>query len=286
VPIKIRGYPHVIRNGMNDPASHVGWTKDGALFGYCATLGGRPTFVCEFVDVEGKVTKKTDAPGQADPDPKKKKAIVDWLRENGIAAMPDEAKSPPPLTGAWPAVFGDITLDVALVEQTDKAPAHVRLGGAVGAEPAVHPIMLSKNPVPAAPPHFAVMNGMALSPDGKELGAVAHFHACEYCESFDVKRVAVTTLASSIYNDTGFRAHQKGDFKRSSALFEKAIAADPSTKVAQYNYACALAQLGDAHAKDALAAAIAKDPSAKTRARTDKDFAKVKSEPWFVDLTR
>jgi hypothetical protein len=93
-------------------------------------------------------------------------------------------------------------------------------------------------------------------------------------------------IAASIYNDTGFRAHQKGDFARSASLFAKAVAADPSHKLAQYNHACALAQLGDPKAKDALAAAIAKDASVKTRARTDKDFAKVRSEAWFVDLVR
>lgn len=287
VPIQVRGYPHPIRTGMNDPATYVGFTKDGALFGWCGAQGGRPTFQCELVDRDGKTTKKSDEAGE-DLDPKKRKAIVDWLRDNGIAEMSDDKdKMPPALTGVWPASFGDITLDVARIAATDDVPAHVRLGGSVGTDPPVHPLVLTKNPVPAAPPHYAVMNGMALSPDGKELGVVAHFHACEYCESFDVKRIALTMLAASIYNDTGFRAHQKGDFARSSELFAKAVAADASHKLAQYNLACALAQLGDAKkTKDALAAAIAKDPSVKTRARTDKDFARVKSEPWFVALVR
>jgi hypothetical protein len=46
VPIDVRGYPHAIRQGMNDPASYVGWTKDGALFGWCGVQGGRPTLMC------------------------------------------------------------------------------------------------------------------------------------------------------------------------------------------------------------------------------------------------
>lgn len=284
VPIKVRGYPHEIRTGMNDPATYVGWTKDGSLFGWCGVQGGRPTFVCELVDRNGKTTTKDDVTGE-DTDPKKRQAIVDWLRDNGIAEL-GEKSLPPPLAGAWPASFGDITLDVARVAATDKTPAVVRLGGAVEGEAPVHPFVLTKNPVPAAPPHFAAMNGMVLSPDGKELGVVAHFHACEYCETFDVKRIPLTLLAGSIYNDTGFRVHQKGDFARSAALFAKAVAADPSHKLASYNHACALAQLGDPKTKDALAAALAKDPSAKTRARTDKDFARVRSEAWFADLVR
>lgn len=271
---------------MNDPASYVGWSKDGALFGWCGTQGGRPTFICELVDRDGKLARKSDESGD-DIDPKKKKALLDWLRDNGIPEIGEEKeKMPPPLVGVWPASFGDITLDVARAAASDNAPAVVRLGGSVGSEPPVHPFTLAKNPVPAAPPHYAVMNGMALSPDGKELGVVAHFHACEYCETFDVKRIPVTLLAASVYNDTGFRAHQKADFARAATLFEKAASADPSHKLAQYNHACALAQLGDPKAKSVLAAAIAKDPSAKTRARTDKDFAKVKSEAWFVDLVR
>jgi hypothetical protein len=284
VPIKVRGYPHAIHQGMNDPASYVGWTKDGALFGWCGVQGGRPTFMCELVDRDGKTTTKDDVAGD-DLDPKKRRAILEWLRANGISEIGEKAL-PPPLSGSWPAPFVDITLDVSRIEASDNAPALVRLGGSVGDEPAVHPFVLTKNPVPAAPPHYAVMNGMALSPDGKELGVVAHFHACEYCEAFDVMRIPLTMLAASIYNDTGFRAHQKGDFARSASLFAKAVAADPSHKLAQYNHACALAQLGDPKAKDALAAAIAKDASVKTRARTDKDFAKVRSEAWFVDLVR
>lgn len=269
---------------MNDPASYVGWSKDGALFGWCGTQGGRPTFICELVDRGGKLTRKSDDAGE-DLDPKKKKALLDWLRDNGIAEIALD-KMPPPLVGSWPASFADITLDVVRVAASDSGPALVRLGGSVASEAPVHPFSLTKNPVPGAPPHYAVMNGMALSPDGNELGVVAHFHACEYCETFDVKRIPLTSLAATIYNDTGFRAHQKGDFARSAALFEKAAAADPSHKLAQYNHACALAQLGDPRARDALAAAIAKDPSAKTRARGDKDFAKVKSEAWFAELVR
>src|SRR5262249_53294449 len=145
VPIVVHGYPHEIRTGMNDPATFFGWTKDGALFGWCGTQGGRPTFMCELVDRDGKLVTKTDAPGQADPDPRKKKAILAWVRDNAFAEIPeDKDKLPPPLVASWPASFADITLDVARVEATDKSPALVRLGGSVGSEPPVHPITLTK----------------------------------------------------------------------------------------------------------------------------------------------
>ena len=289
-PIAIKGYPHAIRNGMNDPAQYVGWSKDGATFGYCATGGGRDPQVttCELVDGAGKVTRMTSESNNAF-DPKKKKQIDEWLKANAIPEIPltaDPASSKPaPLAGTW--AFTDITLDVDRPAAPEGKPVVVRVGGSVSGEPAVYPVTLaSASANKLAPPHFAAMNGMAVSPDGKDLGMVATFFACEYCDSFAVKRLPLASLASSIYNDTGFRHHQKGDFAKSSALFEKAATADPTAKLPAYNLACALAQLGDARTERALAAAIQKDPSAKARAKTDKDFAKVKDEPWFAALVR
>lgn len=288
-PIVVKGYPHAIRNGMNDPAQYVGWSKDGASFGYCATGGGRDPQVttCELLDASGKVTKMTSESNN-DFDPKKKKAIDDWLKANAIPEIkligdPTIVK-PPPLTGTWS--FTDITLDVDRPAAPEGKAAVVRVGGSVAGEPPVYPITLASTANKAAPPHFAAMNGMALSPNGKDVGMVATFFACEYCDSFAAKRLPLAALASSIYNDTGFRHHQKGDFAKSAAMFEKAAAADPTAKLPSYNLACALAQLGDRRTEEALASAIQKDPSAKARAKTDKDFAKVKNEPWFTALVR
>lgn len=288
-PIVVRGYPHPIRNGMNDPASHVGFTKDGRLFGYCATGGGRDPGVtrCELVDAAGKVTTMDSESGGAF-DPKKKKAIDAFLKDNAIPEIPltadPEAMKPRPLSGTW--AFTDITLEVARPEAPEGKPAVVRVGGSVGSEPPVYPLTLSSKRSPEAPPHFAAMNGMAISPDGRDLGMVATFFACEFCDSFALERVPLARLASSIYNDTGFRFHQKGDYARSAALFEKAAEADPTAKLPPYNLACALARRGDARAKDALAKAIERDPSAKARAKKDEDFASVRSEPWFAELVR
>lgn len=289
-PIVVRGYPHPIRNGMNDPAQYVGWSKDGATFGYCVTGGGRDPQVttCELVDAAGKVTRM-DSETNHEFDPKKKKQIDDWLKANAIPEIeltPDFASTkPPPLAGTWPFIT-DITLEVDRPAPPEGKAAVVRVGGSVGGEPPVYPISLSSTADKAAPPHFAAMNGMSVSPNGHEIGMVATFFACEYCDSFSVKRMPLASLASSIYNDTGFRAHQAGDFAKSARLFRRAVLADPDAKLPPYNLACALAQLRDERTKAALAAAIAKDPSAKARAKTDKDFDKVRSEPWFAELVR
>ncbi|MBX3185526.1 MAG: hypothetical protein KF819_00870 [Labilithrix sp.] len=297
-PIVVKGYPHTIRNGMNDPASHVGFTregsKDGSLFGYCAEMAARdPAFThCELVDRKGDPMELT-SDTRGDFDPKKKREIDDFLRDNQIPeikATDIMTATPEPLRGRW--AFTDITLEVLRVAPTldasgaPSAPAVVRVGGSVSGEAPVYPITLSKSPASGARPHFAVMNGMAISPDGTEIGMVAHFFACEWCDFFAIERVPLSSLASRIYNDTGFRFHQKGAFDRSAALFAKATVADPSAPLPPYNLACAWARLGDPRAKDALTYAIERDGRAKARARIDPDFDAVRGERWFVEAAR
>jgi len=292
--IRVKGYPHAIHNGMNDPAMHAGFTKDGTLFGYCSEVSGRdpPVSTCELVDRAGRVTKLSSETGDAF-DARKKKELDAFVSGSGIPGMKGKDMAslmPPPLVGTW--AFGDITLEVLRVAATlDKqgapsAPAVVKLGGAVGKHAPVFPITLSKALVPEAPPHFAVMNVLALSPDGRDVGMVGHFFACEYCDSFDMKRMPVGALASQIYNDTGYRLHQGGDFAASAELFARAVHADPAARLPPYNLACAWARTRHPRAKDALAHALERDPTAKARARTDADFDAVRGEEWFVSLVR
>jgi hypothetical protein len=289
-PIAIKGYPHAIRNGMNDPAYHFGFTKDGALFGWCAVLGGKPIERCEVVDRNGKPTVKERDGDDGDDPKKKRKPLTEMVPNAAFIAIDTNKKDwneikPPPFSGTW--TFTDITLDVERIGggADAKSPAVVKLGGAVGGEAPVHPITLA-SPGTAGPPHFAVMNGMTLSPDGSELGMVAHFFCGEYCDTFANKRITLRTLAALVYNDTGHRFHQKGDFSRAADLFQKAVAADPDAKLPAYNLACAWARLKDGRAKDALFHAIARDPNAKNRAKTDKDFDNVRGEAWFSELVR
>jgi Flp pilus assembly protein TadD len=94
-------------------------------------------------------------------------------------------------------------------------------------------------------------------------------------------------LASHIYNDTGFRLHQKKDYAGSRDLFLKAAWADPRAPLPPYNLACAYALLGDeANAEKALDLAIAVGgDKVKARAKKDSDFAKVTGAKWFQALT-
>lgn len=300
-PIKVRGYPHTVQNGMNDPAQWFGWTRDGAHFSYCAEVGATdiPVLRCELLGRDGA----RDARGGMDkgfPSEANNRAARQFIADERLTKI-DFSRGftealPPPLTGTW--AYPDIELAVLRVAATESktdpsgfaAPAVVRLGGVVTGEPAaVYPITLTRADELArkVPAHFAVMNGMALSPDGADLGVVAHFFACEYCDFFVAERYPVARLAGLVYNDAGFARHRKGEYARAAELFAKASFADPAAKLPPYNLACALARLGDARAAAALDVAIARGgATVKERARGDADFASVRDAAWFVERTR
>jgi hypothetical protein len=300
-PLVVKGYPHPIRNGMNDPAQWFGWSRDGALFGYCAEGGGAdvPRVQCDLVRRDGSVDARSSYDAAGFHVAAKKAEIERFIREERFAVIkldrePDKVL-PPALSGAW--AFTDIELSVMRVAATESktdpsgfsAPAIVRVGGVVAGEPAVHPVTLESEGKLAsvAVPHFAVLNGMALSPDGAEIGMVGHFFACEYCDSFAVRRMTVGALAAVIYNDAGFARHKKKDWARAAELFAKAAFADPQAKLPPYNLACALARKGDARAAAALEVAIARGgEAARDRAKKDPDFEAVRAAPWFTALVK
>ena len=296
-----KGYPHNIANGMNEFASHAGFSADSTLLAYCFETDGIGGTRCEVLARDGSRRTMESNEGErlpnGKPDPKelaKRKDIDKFLADQKITALSRTTMSAagphalgPALTGRWP--FTDIILDVVRIEASGQDPktgvlvhpAHVRIGGSVAGEKAVHPVALVANRVPLAPPHWATLNAMQISPNEAEIGFVMNTFACEYCIDFELRRMPVGALASLIYNDTGFRHHQKKEWRESAALFEKALAADETAKLPAYNLACAWARLGDPRMKDALAYAMTLDPTVRERAQKDEDFASVRSEPWF-----
>ena len=278
-PIAVRGYPHPVRNGIDDAFSYMGFSKDGAFFAYCGIFGGgEPVLSCTLQDRAGRKSSREGSGAHA------------FVRYNGLSEIRGTSRlsaddKPAPLVGTWSSP--DITLDVLRLQGDAKTGHFVRVGGGVAGESSVYPITLTTaTPSPELPPQFAVMNGMAISPDGNEIGMVAHFLASANSDSFVVRRMTLGALASVIYNDTGFRHHQNGDFAGSAALFEKAVFADPDADLAAYNLACAWTRTGDTRAKEALAYAIVRDPRVKTRAQKDADFARVRAEDWFTPLVQ
>jgi hypothetical protein len=299
-PVVVKGYPHNIWNGMNEYADHFGFSADSTLLVYGWEMGGIGGTAVEILARDGSKRSMINArSGDEKADPKfdaKQKDLEKFIADEKIAALPKSSIATdgtnakqlgPPLTGTWK--YTDITLDVVLIDASGGTPstgpthpAHVQVGGTVaGEKQAVHPISLAANAVPQAPPHFATLNGFAMSPDGEEFGLLENTFACEYCIDFAVRRIGVGELASLVYNDTGYRHHQKKEWAAAATLFEKAVDADPKAKLAAYNLACAWARLGDPRTKDALAYAITLDPTVKTRAQKDDDLASVRAEPWF-----
>jgi hypothetical protein len=286
--MKVVGYPASIATGMNDPADVVGFTNDGSEYGYCATIGARDPAMtmCETIQRDGtkKVRSTDDESGQYS---KARATSLDaWIKASGMATIPPNGSPTKrlarPVTGNW--AFTDITVRLAVAGDGVKTSAVLQVGGAVNGEPPVYPVTLSAK-AGTAPFHTVWTNDLALSPDGTEIGIVGGFFCMEWCDDFVVYRNRVGAFASLVYNDTGFRHHKKGDYARAAELFLAATSADESAKLPPYNLACAWARLGDPRAKDALALAIEHDPSVRSRARNDEDFAQVKTEAWFNALT-
>jgi hypothetical protein len=286
--------------GMNSPAQIAGFARDGSVYGYCHYGGGIESTRCEFVDRDGNVTEMFSQEGRESPaELAKRAAITRYVDEKGIPTIDVEPRAPsedpskvkgPPLFGSW--TFTDITIDVARVtpppaKDSSEVSAVLKIGGTVSGEPApVHPITLRSPTATTTPAHFVAINAISISPDKREIGMLGTFFGGEYADTFAMKRLSLGAFAGLVYNDTGMRHHAKGDYPRSAQLFAKAVAADPDARLAPYNLACAWARTTDPRAKDALAYAITKDPTAKARARTDKDFADVKAEAWFSSATK
>lgn len=281
-PIRVEGYSRVTSTGMNDPAYAAGFSADGEWFGYCAELGARsePSTRCELRSRTGE-TKVLSSDVKDFFDAASKKQLDAWVKEQKIPLQPAASMGKPSareLTGTW-AFAHDLTL--ALQEHAQgKRGAAVRVGGRVGTEAPVYPVLID-HPLKETSHHTSWVEAFALSPDRRELGLVAGFFCMEWCDDFEVRRWPVVRLASQIYNDTAMRHHAAKDYAGSAALFEKATKADPTFGLAAYNLACAYARLRHAGTQAALDRAIALDPSARQRAVADADFEAVRSEAWF-----
>jgi hypothetical protein len=276
-PIKVVGFPKTVYTGMNDPAGDAGFSADGADFGYCddTTAADEPRITCVTIDPQGKRTTRSSEATSKGAVHMKVPELKAWMAARKLPKVgPAPKGEPPKLTGDWD--FADIELHVA----------DGKLGGAVDKEPPVFPVTFKvEAPLKDVPYGFVALNALALSPDGKDLGAVGLFFCGEWCNEHDVRRYRVGEFAALVYNDTGMKHHTKNDFARSAELFRKAVFADPNAKLPTYNLACALARLSDeTEGKVALERAIGLDPKVKERAPKDKDFAKVLDKPWFKAL--
>lgn len=252
----------------------AGWTKDGSALGHSVAIA--VNLECELLRPNG-ARESFHAESEIPADAKKFHARVSALGFLGAGS------------GRWPYA-GELEITWAATSGCEKEPPVaevIEVGARVPGEPPAYPIKLTmqlKDSVCYGRAHPEVI---ALSPDGKYLGAIAHGFAGEWANDYPMGIAPVAAVAEGAYNNAGLAHHKKGDYARSAALFEKAALADPTSRAASFNLACALARLGDARAERALADAIARGgDEVKKKAQKDADFDGVRSKPWFAALVK
>lgn len=295
-PIVVKGYPVPLALGMRDYANRVGYSKDGSKVIACGDMapvsakGTELGNVC-FVN-DGSATKRYTVDEGRDgfvvgPE---FAAVLRELAEGHVQELQQRRQPagdlqlvPPSLATTWPYAR-DITLEVG---SGGEGASALKVGGRVGSEEPVYSTTLSvKAPHPSMT-YGGAWNAILGSPKEGELAFIGHFFCMEWCNDIVVARLTHGELASLVYNDTGFRHHQKKDFAGSRDLFLKATWANPRAPLPPYNLACAYARLNDKdNAGRALRLAIAVDGErVKARAKKDADFATVAKDEWFKKLT-
>jgi hypothetical protein len=285
----IRNYPKPLERGMIDWATYVGYSKDGKQVGSCGIMapltakGGELANVCYVHD--GTTTQRVtlDQGAQGYVVGRSLANVFDWLKEGAAVSLSAQVVanvqylSPPKIDVEW-KYASEIELDLQSGEP--------KIGGRVGKEEPVFPVKLSIKSDGLA--YSGMWNAVLAHPMAQEFAFIAHFYCREWCNEELIARLSHDQLASLIFNDTGFRHHQKKAFAQSRDFFLKATRANPRAPLPPYNLACAYAQLGDAtNAERALRLAIALGGDrVKARAQKDADFKSMLQTTWFKSLTR
>ena len=266
--------------GGNWSCSRVtGWASDGTTLGVCERnpLATR----CWLLGRDGTTDAfDDDAGGSGFVDTKKSVVLEARLKTLDLKATP---------TARW-RYARDVEVTWTVVPGASTGPATsalLRIGARVHGGPTSWIDTMSVTTL-AGPFYEIHPEIVALSPDGASLGVVAHAVCSEFCARYPMHTYDVNAIAAHAYNDAGFARHQKEDWSGAADLFHEATAADPSFDLAHYNLACAYARLGDARAERELKKAIELGDAAevKKKATADADFSSVKTQAWFVALTK
>lgn len=286
-PVVLKGYPDgPIGNGMSDPATALGYSKDGAELVACGDMVGgfseaapKGSELGTLCYVAGRTgPTRSYAAEEKGLSPQYVAAVTSLKSGSMVRLTPTMA--PPAVDATW-GFAKDISLEVT------KGGA-LKIGGRVGAEEPVYPVTLSVKPPSPDMQYNGSWNAILPSPEKNELAFVGHFFCMEWCNDLVIARLPFGKLASLVFNDTGFRHHQKKEYQASRDLFLKATWANPSAPLPPYNLACAYALTNDAtNSEKALKLAIAVGgPKVKARAQKDPDFKAMVTAKWFVELTK
>lgn len=308
-PLRVEGYPTPLSAGMSDPASPFGFTRDGSKLAYCAfdVCCANDVSECVLLDAAGKTSRLVthtpyaflEGKEKADAQPRTKRELQAFAREEGLVELGparEMTRTPPAVTGSH-AFGADLTIVVREIAPTvgkkddgsDNVPGAVKIGGRLEGEREGFVVFprapfCTKNPFAC---YEAQLNGLALSPDERELGFVIFVRNPSHGSTFIPVRIPVTTFAARVLNDTGMVHHERKEWARAAELFTRAVYADPSEERFAFNLACALARQGDARAEHALRHAVARGGDAvRARAQKDADLAGVRGEAWFTSALR
>jgi len=252
-------------------AKPFGWAKDSSELAACTEADGTGALECRFLKPGGKPELATDFNPDTGVDEAKTRALKARLAAHGYSVPAVD----------WPYA-SELTLTWKSACDENKATCVLRAGATIKGEEPVYPVFVEAKDMLGM--HA---EAMALSPDGKWLGVIAHSSGGAGANKFDLRVLAIPTFVGQIYNDAGFAHHKKGQFERSAQLFHQALTANPESKLASYNYACALGKQQSPGTQAALKAAIdVGGPGVKKRAAKDSDFAAVATAAWFVALTK
>lgn len=294
-PMVVRGYPSPLDVSMSDAASFYGWTRAGT-FSYCAfdVCCAENQSSCTELQSDGKETRISafdakDVRGAL----KRLRAFVKDEQLTEVKRGKEFQMLPEPLVGTWDFAR-DLVIQVGEIgpntspDGATGSAASLRLGGSYRGEPTawVWSLPVSKlcREYPGACMEAAA-NGMAISPDGTELGLVVYERFPSHGSMHTAYRFVLRELAARIYNATALRHHEKKDYLVAAELFGAAVRANPKEELYLYNLACAWSRAGDARALDALKAAIgAGGEKVAKRAKKDADFESLRATAAFVAL--
>lgn len=295
-PIAVRGYPEPLNVSMSDAAGFYGWTAAGT-FAYCAfdVCCAENQSFCSELDASGKATGVRTFDDKGNPVAGALKRMRAFVKDEHLTELKPGKEFevvPAPLVGEWDFAR-DLTLHVAEVGQSvtksgRQSAAVLRIGGAYANETPVwvwtSPLDKLCREVPDAC-MGASANGLALSPDGTELGIVVYGRYPSHGSSHEAFRLSVRDLAARIYNAVALRHHEKKEHAVAANLFVAAVRANPKEELYLYNLACAWSRAGDVRALDALKAAIGiGGEKVATRAKKDADFEALRTSSAFTAL--
>ncbi len=186
--------PPYEKGGMMDHAFAVGWSTSGETLGECHQ---GIVVMCDFTGLDGKKEFASVRPGEPSQS-QKEKALKARAAAMGLGKASGEWAFARDLEVTWQAIVGSQTTTPPVLGVL-KVGARVR-----GEKNTVFVIALSEK---STGYHDRIHpEAIALSPDGKYLGVVAHAYSGEYGDAFPMAIVPVARLAAEAYAAAGMSA--------------------------------------------------------------------------------